>query len=135
MVMKTTGGDHGGASKGRGAPANPEGRFESTVRESVEDGWPADREAQPSRPPTVVTIERAKTVLSRHDSPDLNFAQSVNPYRGCEHGCVYCYARPSHAYLGRKLPRQVDSSKVDIPPREASRGSALAAGFPAHRVA
>ena len=100
MVMKTTGGDHGGASKGRGAPANPEGRFESTVRESVEDGWPADREAQPSRPPTVVTIERAKTVLSRHDSPDLNFAQSVNPYRGCEHGCVYCYARPSHAYLG-----------------------------------
>jgi DNA repair photolyase len=100
MAMKTTGGGHGGASKGRGAPANPEGRFETTAREAVDDGWPPDLQAPPVRPPTVVTLERAKTVLSRHDSPDLNFTQSVNPYRGCEHGCVYCYARPSHAYLG-----------------------------------
>jgi len=100
MAMNTTGGGHGGASKGRGAPVNPEGRFETTAREAVDDGWPPDAEAPPARPPTVVTIERPKTVLSRHDSPDLNFSQSVNPYRGCEHGCVYCYARPSHAYLG-----------------------------------
>ena len=100
MAMKTTAGGHGEASKGRGAPSNPEGRFESTAREAVDDGWPTDAESLPVRPPTVVTIERAKSVLSRHDSPDLNFSQSVNPYRGCEHGCVYCYARPSHAYLG-----------------------------------
>jgi len=100
MAMKSTGGGPGGASKGRGAPGNPEGRFESTAREAVDDGWPTDRDTLPARPPTVVTVERAKTVLSRHDSPDLNFSQSVNPYRGCEHGCIYCYARPSHAYLG-----------------------------------
>jgi DNA repair photolyase len=98
--VKTTGGDHGGVSKGRGASLNPEGRFESTAREPQDDGWFPEAAEQPARPRTVVTDERAKTILSRHDSPDLNFTQSVNPYRGCEHGCIYCYARPSHAYLG-----------------------------------
>ncbi len=98
--MRTTAGNHGEASRGRGATANPEGRFENAQREPVEDGWFQAQDDDPARPKTVVTIERAKTVLSRHDSPDLNFSQSVNPYRGCEHGCVYCYARPSHAFLG-----------------------------------
>jgi DNA repair photolyase len=98
--VKTTGGDHGGASKGRGATINPEGRFEATFRAPEEDGWFPEPEAEPARPRTVVTDERAKSILSRHDSPDLGFTQSVNPYRGCEHGCIYCYARPSHAYLG-----------------------------------
>ncbi len=100
MAMKTTGGDPGTAIRGRGATANPEGRFEALARESEDDGWSSRVEPLPPRPATVVTVERAKRVLSRHDSPDLNFTQSVNPYRGCEHGCIYCYARPSHAYLG-----------------------------------
>jgi DNA repair photolyase len=100
MAMKTTAGNHGGATKGRGAGANPEGRFEELRRESVDDGWFPEPLDEPARPKTTVTVEAAKSVISRHDSPDLNFTQSVNPYRGCEHGCIYCYARPSHAYLG-----------------------------------
>lgn len=84
--------------KGRGAASNPEGRFETTACEAVDDGW--DREAEPTpHPATSVTEERARSIVSRNDSPDIPFAQSINPYRGCEHGCIYCYARPSHAYL------------------------------------
>jgi DNA repair photolyase len=84
--------------KGRGAPSNPEGRFESLTRTREDDGWSADDTTEP-RPATVVTEERARTIISRNDSPDVNFTQSINPYRGCEHGCIYCYARPSHGYL------------------------------------
>ena len=84
--------------KGRGAASNPEGRFESIQRTREDDGWHRDEEAAP-RPPTQVTEERARSIISRNDSPDVGFDQSINPYRGCEHGCVYCYARPSHAYL------------------------------------
>lgn len=84
--------------KGRGAASNPEGRFETTARVSVDDGW--EREAAPvPHPDTTVAEERARSIISRNDSPDIPFAQSINPYRGCEHGCIYCYARPSHAYL------------------------------------
>lgn len=84
--------------KGRGAASNIEGRFETTAREAVDDGW--DREAEPApHPATTVTDERARSIISRNDSPDIPFEQSINPYRGCEHGCIYCYARPSHAYL------------------------------------
>lgn len=100
MAMKTTAGNHGQAVKGRGSPVNPEGRFESASREAVDDGWFPDVPEDPARPGTVVTLESAKSIISRHDSPDLDFTQSVNPYRGCAHGCAYCYARPSHAYLG-----------------------------------
>jgi DNA repair photolyase len=100
MAMKSTAGNHGRPAKGRGSPVNPEGRFEATSRESVDDGWFPDMPDEPSRPKTVVTFESAKSIISRHDSPDLNFSQSINPYRGCAHGCGYCYARPSHAYLG-----------------------------------
>ena len=84
--------------KGRGAASNPEGRFESLERTREDDGWHRDEEPAP-RPGTVVTEERARTIVSRNDSPDIGFEHSVNAYRGCEHGCVYCYARPSHAYL------------------------------------
>ncbi|HEX7324782.1 MAG TPA: PA0069 family radical SAM protein [Rhodanobacteraceae bacterium] len=86
--------------KGRGAASNPEGRFES-VRHQVEgDGWQSALldEAAP-RPRTEVTAERARSVITHNDSPDIDFEQAINPYRGCEHGCVYCFARPSHAYL------------------------------------
>jgi DNA repair photolyase len=84
--------------KGRGAASNPRGRFESLVATREDDGWHREDDDAP-RPATVVTEERARTIISRNDSPDIRFDQSINPYRGCEHGCVYCYARPSHAYL------------------------------------
>ena len=84
--------------KGRGAASNPEGRFESAKLETFDDGW--EREAEPEpHPATTVTEERARSIISRNDSPDIPFEQSINPYRGCEHGCIYCYARPSHGYL------------------------------------
>ncbi|WP_300619901.1 PA0069 family radical SAM protein [Dokdonella sp.] len=84
--------------KGRGAASNPEGRFETIGKTREDDGWHREAEAAP-RPPTQVTEERARSIISRNDSPDIHFTQSINPYRGCEHGCIYCYARPSHAYL------------------------------------
>ncbi len=88
------------AIKGRGAASNPEGRFESIRHHAEDDGWQSALldEAAP-RPPTCVTEERAKSVISRNDSPDIAFSQAINPYRGCEHGCIYCFARPSHSYL------------------------------------
>ncbi|HST27950.1 MAG TPA: PA0069 family radical SAM protein [Rudaea sp.] len=84
--------------KGRGAASNPEGRFETVAREAEDDGW--EREPEPApHPATTVTEERARSIISRNASPDIPFEQSINPYRGCEHGCIYCYARPSHGYL------------------------------------
>lgn len=86
--------------KGRGAASNPAGRFESLHRVREDDGWtPEELLEPPARPTTHVTLETARSIISRNDSPDLGFEQSINPYRGCEHGCVYCYARPSHGYL------------------------------------
>ena len=85
-------------NKGRGATMQIEGRFEGVTRERFDDGWGGtDEELPPLR--TTVTMERAKRVLQKQDSPDLSFEHSLNPYRGCEHGCIYCYARPSHGYL------------------------------------
>ena len=75
-----------------------QGRFETALREPFDDGWTAEeKEERPLQ--TQVTEERARSIISRNDSPDVGFSQSINPYRGCEHGCIYCYARPSHAYL------------------------------------
>ena len=86
------------ARKGRGAGINPSGRFEPHAREAMDDGWGGADEPQPIR--TEVTPEKARSIITRNDSPDIAFDRSVNVYRGCEHGCVYCYARPSHSYLG-----------------------------------
>lgn len=88
------------AIKGRGAASNVEGRFESIRHHAEDDGWShALLDETAPRPRTEVTEERARSVISRNDSPDIHFTQAINPYRGCEHGCIYCYARPSHAYL------------------------------------
>jgi DNA repair photolyase len=85
--------------KGRGAADNRQGRFERQGREAFDDGW--EREHEEERGPhTEVTLTQARSIISRNDSPDIPFTQSINPYQGCEHGCIYCYARPSHAYLG-----------------------------------
>ena len=91
------------AIKGRGAASYVAGRFEKTISHGEDDGWGSlhardDTESLPALA-TQVSEERARSIISRNDSPDIGFSQSVNPYRGCEHGCVYCFARPSHAYL------------------------------------
>ncbi|QBI04870.1 PA0069 family radical SAM protein [Pseudoduganella albidiflava] len=87
------------ALKGRGAVANVQGRYEVDVRETFDDGWLREEE-EPRVWRTQVTDETAKSILSRNQSPDIPFGVSLNPYRGCEHGCIYCFARPSHSYLG-----------------------------------
>ncbi len=87
-----------GRIKGRGAIGNVDGRFAQRVVEAVDDGWYRDGEPAP-HPATQVTDESARSIISQNDSPDLPFAQSINPYRGCEHGCFYCFARPTHSYL------------------------------------
>ena len=93
-----------GAIKGRGTALAIAGRFEPVRRENVDDGWQplgADDEAhhRPG-PQTQVLIEKARSIITRNRSPDVFFNLSLNPYRGCEHGCIYCYARPNHAYVG-----------------------------------
>jgi DNA repair photolyase len=90
------------ARKGRGAVSNKPGRYEPGERPLEDDGWGSvqadEAEAQPLR--TTVQPDKSKTVIAWNESPDLGFDRSINPYRGCEHGCVYCFARPTHAYLG-----------------------------------
>jgi len=91
-------------TKGRGATFNPANRFRSEQREAVDDGWEpptSEADGDDDLPPlkTEVRVQQARTIISRNDSPDVGFTQSINPYQGCEHGCIYCYARPTHAYL------------------------------------
>lgn len=84
--------------RGRGAVSNASGRFEADARSDVDDGWNSLAELDAFK--TDIRIDATRTIIARNDSPDISFSQSINPYRGCEHGCIYCYARPSHCYLG-----------------------------------
>ena len=86
------------ARRGRGARSNKSGRYETDARSAFDDGWSSLDYLEPFL--TEVREEQAKSIISRNDSPDISFEQSITPYRGCEHGCIYCYARPTHAYLG-----------------------------------
>ena len=114
--------------KGRGAASNPSGRYERHRHEAFDDGWDTIDEAQaPLR--TQVQPDASRTVITRNSSPDLGFDRSINVYRGCEHGCVYCYARPTHAYLGLSPGQDFESrifAKYDAPAqleRELARPS------------
>ena len=124
-------------NKGRGALSNQEGRYESIQRVAVDDEWEW-QEPAPRSYRTEVGVDKSKTVIARNTSPDVPFDQSVNPYRGCEHGCIYCYARPTHSYLGlspgldfeRKLfykPRVVEQLRSELA-RSGYRCRVLALG-------
>jgi DNA repair photolyase len=86
-------------TKGRGARSNATGRYEPTTTEAFDDGW-TDADEAPTQIRTILTPEHARTIIARNTSPDIGFDRSINPYKGCEHGCIYCYARPSHAFMG-----------------------------------
>ncbi|MEZ2129381.1 MULTISPECIES: PA0069 family radical SAM protein [unclassified Sinorhizobium] len=104
--------------RGRGAGLNPSGRFEPLRREVFDDGWQTFEELPPFK--TEVQVEKPRTAITRNTSPDISFDRSINPYRGCEHGCIYCFARPTHAYMGlsagldfeSKLFAKPDSAKL-----------------------
>ena len=89
----------GAGARGRGARSNASGRYEAFAREAFDDGW-TDADAEPPRLGTTVLKDTSRSIVATNSSPDISFDQSINPYRGCEHGCIYCYARPSHAYWG-----------------------------------
>ncbi|RLP23252.1 PA0069 family radical SAM protein [Mesorhizobium sp. YM1C-6-2] len=85
-------------NRGRSAGINPSGRFEPVTRHVFDDGWETLEDLPPFK--TEVQVEKPRTIITRNDSPDISFDRSINPYRGCEHGCVYCFARPTHSYMG-----------------------------------
>lgn len=90
----------GPVPRGRGARSNRSGRFEAFTHESFDDGWTRDEDDEPGQIATTVQPMKSRTIIARNTSPDVGFDRSINPYRGCSHGCIYCYARPAHAYLG-----------------------------------
>jgi DNA repair photolyase len=102
--------------RGRGAVSNPTGRYETVQREGFDDGWELDEEVG-SRP-TETIVEKPRTIITRNDSPDLSFDRSINPYRGCEHGCAYCFARPTHAFHGLS-PGLDFETKIFVKPNAA----------------
>jgi DNA repair photolyase len=110
--LKTVTGDHGAPAKGRGATLNLEGRFESLRREAFDDGWDTPLPDEPSRPRTTVTPERAKSLIQRNESPDVPFNFSINPYRGCEHGCIYCMAGDTRILMGDGRTRELSKLRV-----------------------
>ncbi|WP_373003800.1 PA0069 family radical SAM protein [Hyphomonas sp.] len=117
--------------RGRGAASNQTGRYEPATRHAFDDGWDG-LEAPPSRPKTELTKETARTIITFNKSPDISFDRSINPYRGCEHGCIYCFARPSHAYGGLSAGLDfesklyIKSNAVELLQRELSRPGYMA---------
>ncbi len=86
--------------KGRGAASNKSGRFEVEQRVAFDDGWGTAEDDEKPRLATTLSVDATRTIIARNDSPDIGFDRSINPYRGCEHGCVYCFARPTHSFMG-----------------------------------
>ena len=121
-------------SRGRGAKINMSGRFEAFSRSLFDDGWQGLEDLPPFR--TQVFEETPKTIITRNDSPDISFDRSVNPYRGCEHGCSYCYARPAHAYMGLSPGLDFESklfAKANAP--ELLRAELLAKSYSPRTIA
>jgi len=105
------------ARRGRGSISNASGRFERRTRHCFDDGW--DSAGLPLPPlRTILSEDKSRSIIARNDSPDVGFEQSINPYRGCEHGCVYCFARPTHAWLGLSAGLDFES-KLFFKPRAA----------------
>jgi len=125
MPLKTTAGNHGEAAKGRGSTINPEGRFESVQRDSTDDGWFQDPGDGDKRPKTIIAIERAKSVITKNDSPDIGFSQSLNPYRGCEHGCPYCVSGDTPILMANGRPIPISQVKVGDEIYGTERGKAF----------
>jgi DNA repair photolyase len=98
MPPDTTVAIEAGRRRGRGAQSNASGRYEPLARIAFDDGWQELEELSPFK--TTVSTDATRRIITRNDSPDISFDRSINPYRGCEHGCIYCFARPTHAYLG-----------------------------------
>ncbi len=117
--------------RGRGALSNRTGRFEALERVAVDDGWELPEEEALLR--TEVTTERPRRVISRNESPDIPFDRSINPYRGCEHGCIYCFARPTHAWLGMSAGLDFETRLIARPGAAEVLRRELAA--PSYRVA
>lgn len=117
--------------RGRGAASNASGRFERESRAETHDGWDIEEERPGLR--TEVALESARTIISRNSSPDIPFDRSLNPYRGCEHGCVYCFARPTHAYLGLSPGLDFETKLTAKPNAPALLAKELAK--PGYRVA
>ena len=108
---------HPGGVSGRGTFSNASGRFEREHRVLIDDGW-GTLDEEPPALKTSVAIDATRTIIARNESPDIPFDRSINPYRGCEHGCVYCFARPTHAYLGLS-PGQDFESRLFVKPKAA----------------
>ncbi|MEL6234990.1 MAG: PA0069 family radical SAM protein [Pseudomonadota bacterium] len=111
-------------ARGRGALSNASGRFERYAR-LIDPDADADADAPPPNPLTTVMEERPRSILTRNTSPDLGFDRSINPYRGCEHGCIYCYARPSHAWLGFSAGLDFETRLIARPDAPALLDAAL----------
>lgn len=117
-------------ARGRGTGANPTGRFEPYVRESFDDGWGTHDENM-APPATEVRYEKTDRIIATNQSPDVPFDQSINPYKGCEHGCIYCYARPTHAYLG--LSPGLDFERVIVAKPQGPERLRVALAKPSYR--
>jgi DNA repair photolyase len=131
LLPTTVGGER---RRGRGAVSNASGRYEPSARIPFDDGWQSLDDLPPFR--TVEREERARKIINRNQSPDLGFDRSINPYRGCEHGCIYCFARPTHAYHGMSAGLDFETQlfvKPDAP--ELLRKELAAPGYSPRTIA